>query len=254
MERNDDMQANISRREAIKLLGGGAVLAGMGGCALSAGAAEGSGGLALPQAAAGGKYALPDLPYPYEALAPACNARTLRIHHTRHHAGYVRGLNATLGKLAAARQAGDYAAIKALSRALAFHGSGHVLHCLFWHSMAPGGGAVPAELAQAMKKDFGSVQAARAHFAAATKAVEGSGWGVLAYEPVGDRLLILQAEKHQNLAVWTAVPLLVADVWEHAYYLQYASARAEWVEAFMKLANWPFAARRLAAARKALRG
>ena len=105
-----------------------------------------------------------------------------------------------------------------------------------------------------MRAGFGSVQAGQAHFAATTEAVEGSGWGILAYEPIADRLLTLQAEKHQNLTVWGVVPLLVCDVWEHAYYLQYRNLRAEFVGAFMKLANWDFAAARLAAARKAMCG
>jgi Fe-Mn family superoxide dismutase len=105
---------------------------------------------------------------------------------------------------------------------------------------------VPEDLAGAMKQSFGSVQAGQKQFAAATKAVEGSGWGVLAFEPVGRQLVILQAEKHQNLSIWGVVPLLVCDVWEHAYYLQFANDRGQWVENFMKLANWSFAARRLA--------
>ena len=203
----------------------------------------------LPGAFADGKYALPDLPYAYDALEPAYDARTVEIHHDKHHAGYVRGLNAALAKLAEARQAGEFGEIKALSRALAFHGSGHVLHSLFWHSMTPGGAKCPDDLAKAMTKSFGSVDAGLAQFAAATKAVEASGWGVLAWEPVADTLLILQAEKHQDLAVWGAVPLLVCDVWEHAYYLKYQNDRGAWIKAFMSIANWPFAARRLAAAR-----
>jgi len=249
------MHPSISRRDAMKLLGGSALLAAAefpGGCAPAAETAAAA-GLALPGAVKDGKYALPDLPYAYDALAPQYDARTLKIHHTKHHAGYVRGLNASLARLASARKAGDYASVKALSRALAFAGSGHVLHCLFWHSMTPKGAAPPAALADAMAAAFGSVDAGQAHFAAATRAVEGSGWGVLAYEPLADRLIVLQAEKHQNLTLWGAVPLLVADVWEHAYYLQYANDRGAWVDAFMQVANWPLAARRLAAARKALR-
>ena len=248
------MAPRISRRDAIRLFGAAAVLAadppaeGVDVKDIGAGAAD----LGLPGAFADGKYALPPLPYAYDALAPGCEARTLKIHHTRHHAGYVRGLNAALARLGAARNARDYATVKALSRTLAFHGSGHVLHCLFWHSMTPKPAEMPGPLAKAMERSFASVRAAREHFAAATRAVEGSGWGVLAYEPVADRLVVLQAEKHQNLTVWGAVPLLVADVWEHAYYLQYANDRSAWVDAFMKLANWPFAARRLAGARKAL--
>jgi len=197
-----------------------------------------------------GQFVLPSLPYDHKALEPLYDARTLEIHHTKHHAGYVKGLNTTLDKLAAARKSGDYGAVTALSRDLAFHGSGHVLHCLFWNSMTPGGSKTPEMLAVAMKDSFGSVEAGQAQFAAATKAVEGSGWGVLAYGPVSDKLFILQCEKHQNLAVWGVVPLLVCDVWEHAYYLLYQNRRPDWVDAFMKLANWEFAAQRLAEARE----
>ncbi|MFP4055084.1 MAG: superoxide dismutase [Phycisphaerae bacterium] len=196
----------------------------------------------------GGKYTLPKLPYDYDALAPLYEKRTLQIHHDRHHAGYVKGLNSTLQSLSSAREAGDYASIKALSRALAFHGSGHVLHTLFWNSMTPTGSDVPDSLGRAMKSSFGSVNAAQSQFVAATKAVEGSGWGVLAYEPIGGNLVILQSEKHQNLTIWGVVPLLVCDVWEHAYYLQFANKRGEWVDNFMKLANWKFAADQLEAA------
>ena len=192
-----------------------------------------------------GEYRLPPLPYAYDALEPLYDEKTLRIHHDKHHAAYVKGLNEALQKLEAARKANDYGSIQSLSLQLAFHGSGHILHSLFWHSMSPGKPEVPAGLAQALSESFGSTANAQSQFAAATKAVEGSGWGLLVYEPLADRLLILQAEKHQNLTVWNTVPLLVCDVWEHAYYLQYQNNRANWVDNFLKLANWPFAANRL---------
>ena len=192
----------------------------------------------------GGQYQLPELPYGYDALVPVYEERTLRIHHQKHHAGYVRGLNATLDKLAAARTSGDFDSITSLSRDLAFHGSGNVLHSLFWKSMVPGGSKMPSDLATLMRSSFGSVEAGQAQFAAATGKVEGSGWGVLAYEPVADKLIVLQAEKHQNLAIWGVAPLLVCDVWEHAYYLQYQNRRGDWVKGFLQVANWEFAARR----------
>jgi Fe-Mn family superoxide dismutase len=192
-----------------------------------------------------GTYQLPALPYAYNALEPLYSEQTLRLHHNKHHAAYVNGLNAALQKLDAARKANDYSAIQSLSLQLAFHGSGHILHTLFWHSMSPDKPQMPAGLAQALGESFGSVQNAQNQFAAATKAVEGSGWGVLAYEPISDRLLVLQSEKHQNLTLWNTLPLLVCDVWEHAFYLQYTNNRATWVDNFMKLANWPFAAARL---------
>ena len=194
-------------------------------------------------------YALPPLPYGYGDLSPGLEERVLRVHHDKHHAGYVKGLKATLAKLEGARKAGDFAAIKAHSRDLAFTGSGHVLHDLYWKSMTPGGSGEPkGELAAALARDFGSLAAFGAQFLAATKKVEGSGWGILVYEPVGARLLVLQVEKHQNLTVWGCAPLLVCDVWEHAYYVQYQNRRGDYVDAFWKLIDWPGVAKRLEAA------
>jgi Fe-Mn family superoxide dismutase len=216
------------------------------------GAAATATATALEAAYEAGEYRLPPLPYAHNALEPLCDEQTVRIHHDKHHAGYVKGLNDALQKMEAARQAGDFAAIRSLSLQAAFNGSGHVLHTLFWHSMSPDKPEVPTTLAEAMKESFGSVQSGQGQFAAATKAVEASGWGVLVYEPIADKLLILQAEKHQDLTIWNTVPLLVCDVWEHAYYLQYQNNRAGWVDNFMKLANWPFAAARWEQARAAM--
>jgi superoxide dismutase, Fe-Mn family len=197
-----------------------------------------------------GKYVLPELPYAYNALEPLYDEQTVRLHHDKHHAAYVNGLNAALEKLQAARLANNFADVKALSKAIAFHGSGHVMHTLFWHSMTPGGvSKIDGELEKIIKESFGSLEACKAQFAAATKDVEASGWGVLAYEPLNDKLLILQAEKHQDLTMWGVQPLLVCDVWEHAYYLKYQNRRADWVDAFMKIANWQFAAERFTQAR-----
>jgi Fe-Mn family superoxide dismutase len=201
----------------------------------------------LAGAFADGEYKLPELPYAYDALEPQYDARTLRIHHDRHHAGYVAGVNKTLKQLAEARQAGDWSRIQPLCRNLAFHGSGHVLHSLFWNSMTPGGAPATGMLADTLKKDFGSVQAATDQLIAAAGAVAGSGWGVLAWEPVGRQCVVLQASKHQNLTIWGVCPLLVVDVWEHAYYLQYQNHRGEWLNNFARIINWPFAAGRLAA-------
>ncbi|MFW6188921.1 MAG: superoxide dismutase [Planctomycetota bacterium] len=194
-------------------------------------------------------YVLPDLPYDYDALEPFLGEQTLRLHHDKHHQGYVNGLNATLEKLQAARQAGDWSSIQSLSRDLAYHGSGAVLHAVFWNSMTPGGSPMEGELAEAVEQQYGSVGAFLDQFAAATKAVEASGWGVVAYEPVGERVLALQAEKHQNLAIWGVTPLLVCDVWEHAYYLDYQNRRGEFVDGFRTVANWNFADARYRAAR-----
>ena len=236
----------MTRRDMLRFSAATAVALAAGRLSTAGAAAASAPAAAMGGAYAEGKFTLPKLPYDYNALEPLCDERTMKLHHDKHHAAYVEGLNATMAKLAQARQAGDYASVQALSRNLAFFGSGHVLHCLLWHSMTPGGAALPEALAKAMKESFGSVEAAQAQFAAAAKAVEASGWAVLAYEPLSAGLIILQAEKHQNLTFWGVTPLLVCDVWEHAYYLQYQNRRPDWVEAFMKMANWEFAGMQLA--------
>ncbi|HNS20082.1 MAG TPA: superoxide dismutase [Sedimentisphaerales bacterium] len=244
------MTTNLSRRDLVKT----APLAGVGvllGSSLPGGTSSAGTKDAFAGAYDGGTYRLPPLPYDYNALEPLYDEKTLRIHHGKHHAAYVNGLNAALEQLQAARGKNDYAAIRALSRDLAFNGSGHVLHTLFWHSMSPNREEVPDSLAQAMAAGFGSVQNAQNQFAAATKAVMSNGWGALVYEPIADKLLILQVERHQDLAVWGTTPLLVCDVWEHAYYLQHQNNRGAWVDNFLKLANWPLAAARLEQARAA---
>jgi Fe-Mn family superoxide dismutase len=238
----------MRRREFMKTVGLGTFATAMGGRAL--GAQSATPGPTCPGAASGGRYTLPPLPYGYDALEPFLGRQTLTLHHDRHHQGYVNGLNAALDEMDAARRAGDFGAVKHLSRDLAFHGSGHVLHALFWNSMAPGGRPIAGELGRVVRNDFGSQDAFLGQFSAATKAVEASGWGIVAYEPVGDRILVLQAEKHQNLTVWGVVPLLVCDVWEHAYYLDYQNRRGEYVDGFMKVADWDFAGARLLLARE----
>ena len=167
--------------------------AGLGGMAATAAGRVGAATWAAGAASTSGDYLLPPLPYAYDALKPFLSEALLTLHHDGHHAGYVRGLNGTLSSLADARKTGRLGGIQALSRALAFHGSGHVLHTLYWASMRPKGGGKPAgALGRRLVGDFGSFEAFRSQFAAAAKAVEGSGWGVLAWEPVGKRLMILQ--------------------------------------------------------------
>lgn len=196
-----------------------------------------------------GKYVLPPLDYDAKALEPSIDQATMTLHHDKHHQAYVDGLNAAVAKLADARKSGDFAAVKHLSREAAFHGSGHFLHCIFWKNLGPAaksGGEPSAKVASALRKDFGSVEAFRKHFSAAAVAVEGSGWAILCYEPVSASLAVLQAEKHQNLSQWGVVPLLVLDVWEHAYYLKYQNKRADYVKAFWDVVNWSDVEARLA--------
>lgn len=193
-------------------------------------------------------YELPPLPYPYDALEPYIDEQTMHLHHDIHHKGYVDGLNKAEAELAKAREANDFALVKHWEREAAFHGSGHILHAIFWTNMAAagnGGGGTPSgALAQQIEADFGSFDKFKAQFIAASIAVEGSGWGILAWQPTLRKLVILQAEKHQQLTQWGAIPLLVLDVWEHAYYLKYQNKRADYVKGFFNIVNWSDAASR----------
>jgi Fe-Mn family superoxide dismutase len=195
------------------------------------------------------KYDLPELPYAYNALEPHYDEQTVRIHHDMHHKAYVDGLNNALAKLAQARENGDYALIKHWEKELAFQGSGHVLHTLFWENMGPQSSGTPAgALLQQIEQDFSSFDAFQKQFSAAAGAVEGSGWAVLGWQPQLGQLLITQVEKHQDLTVWGIVPLLILDVWEHAYYLKYQNRRAEWIKAWWNIVNWEVVEKRFAAA------
>lgn len=184
-------------------------------------------------------HQLPELPYAYNALEPHYDEATVRLHHDAHHKAYVDGLNNAENKLAEARENGDFGLIKHWERELAFHGSGHLLHTLFWLNMSPKGGGEPAgPIAERISQDFGSFASFKKQFAAAATAVEGSGWAVLVWNPEFKKLEILQAEKHQNLTQWGVVPLLTVDVWEHAYYLKFQNKRAAWIEAWWNIVNW----------------
>ena len=185
------------------------------------------------------KHELPALPYEYNALEPYYEERTLRLHHGAHHKAYVDGLNNAEAKLIEARDKSDFLLVKHWERELAFHGSGHILHSIFWTNMAPGGGTSPnGVIARQIEVDFGSFAAFKGQFSAAAAAVEASGWSLLCWNPLFHKLEILTAEKHQNLTQWGAIPLLVLDLWEHAYYLQYQNKRAAFIEAWWNLVNW----------------
>lgn len=194
-------------------------------------------------------HELPPLPYAYNALEPFLDEQTMHLHHDKHHQAYVTGLNKAEEKLAEAREKNDYTLIKHWEREAAFHGAGHFLHSLFWQNMAPNAGGQPSgPLMDAICSRFGKYETFVAQFKAATAAVEGSGWGLLVRNNETKSLEILTAEKHQNLTQWVVTPLLVCDVWEHAYYLKYQNNRAAFIDAFMNLINWRDVEKRFLAA------
>jgi Fe-Mn family superoxide dismutase len=194
-------------------------------------------------------YTLPELPYAFNALEPHLSARIVELHHGKHHAAYVAGANTALEKLEEARAKGDFAAIAALERALAFNVSGHVLHSIFWTNMAPKAGGKPdGALAQAIDKDFGSFDAFKKQLTAAASTIMGSGWAALVWEPLAKKLLVTQIYDHQANVANGSTPLLVLDAWEHAFYLQYENRKVDFFEAVWNLWNWPDVARRFAEA------
>ena len=195
-------------------------------------------------------YELPPLDYDYAALEPHYSARVLELHHDKHHKAYVDGVNATLEKLAGARESGDLSAIVGLEKTLAFNLSGHVLHTIFWKNLSPAGGDRPAgDLGAAIDDHFGSFDAFKKQLTQATSTVQGSGWGALSWEPLGERLFIEQIYDHQGNVGQGGVPLLVLDAWEHAYYLQYENRRGDYVAAIWNVINWADVAQRFDHAR-----
>ncbi len=195
-------------------------------------------------------YTLPDLPYDYAALEPAITGEILELHHAKHHAAYVKGANDTLERLAEARDKEQYGGLVGLEKTFAFNLSGHVLHSIFWDNLSPDGGDRPdGELAAAINEHFGTFEAFQKQLTTATSTVQGSGWGVLAWEPLGRRLIVEQVYDHHGNVGMNTTPLLVFDAWEHAYYLQYRNVRPNYVEKLWTLVNWTDVKARFDAAR-----
>jgi len=180
-----------------------------------------------------------ELPYPLDALEPYYSKETLDIHYNTLYKGYVNNANKVEEKLQLARNTGNFENVKCLEKDLSFHGSGVILHELFFENMGP---AIPTspnvKLMEQIIKDFGSYEQFKRQFIESSKVVEASGWNLLVWEPRFNKLEILQCEKHQNLTLWGCIPLLVLDMWEHSYFLQYKSKRPDYINAFWNILNW----------------
>jgi len=189
---------------------------------------------------------LPDLPYKYDALVPVISKEIMMLHHTRHHLAYVTGANAAMDKLEKAR-AGEGMEIdfKATMRDLSFHLNGHKLHSIFWSNMrkAKKDNAPTGALLDKINEQFGSFEGFKIEFAGAAKAVEGSGWAALIVSD-GD-LHVIQIQNQNLMMVADATVLLLLDVWEHAYYLDYKNDRGKYVDSFWSIVNWDDVAARL---------
>jgi Fe-Mn family superoxide dismutase len=188
-------------------------------------------------------YALPELPYDYAALAPHLSADLLRLHHDKHHAAYVNAANAILQKMDKARTDNADFDAKATFKELSFQIGGHVLHSLFWKNLAPasaGGGRKPSgPIAKVIDDEYGSWERFKKLFSQAAASAEGSGWAALTFCRQTNRPIIMQVEKHNTNVYPMFRILMVLDVWEHAYYLDYRNDRGKFIEAFWNIVNWP---------------
>jgi len=195
------------------------------------------------------EYTLPELAYDYAALAPHISATIMELHHSKHHAAYVAGANKALADLAAARESGDFTYVNKLEKDLAFNLGGHTNHSIFWTNLSPDGGDKPVgDLASAIDDHFGSFDKFTGHFTAAALGVQGSGWAGLFYDSIGENLIIQQFFDQQSQFAAGSVPLLLLDVWEHAYYLDYKNVRADYVKAFWNIVDWSNVQSRLSGA------
>lgn len=185
-------------------------------------------------------YELPDLPYAYDALEPHISAEIMELHHDKHHANYVKGANAALEALEAERNGdADADKIRALSKNLAFNLGGHTNHSIFWKNMAPNAGGNPTgAIAEAIDRDFGSFEGFKKQFSAVANGLQGSGWAVAGYDHVAGRLIIQQMTDQQGNISVDFTPVLMLDMWEHAFYLQYKNVKADYVTAWWNVVNW----------------
>ena len=201
------------------------------------------------------KYTLPDLSYDYGALEPNISGRIMELHHDKHHLAYVNGANSALDLLAEAREKNDLSWVNKLQKDLAFNLAGHVNHTVFWRNLSPEGGDKPVgELAAAIDEFFGSYDGFRAHFTASALGIQGSGWSILAWDILGEKLIIEQLYDHQGNLAPASIPLLMLDMWEHAFYLDYQNVKAEYVKAFWNIVSWPDVMARFEAARSKTAG
>ena len=191
-----------------------------------------------------GNFIHQPLPYNTDYLEPFMDAETLHLHHTFHHGGAVKGANKDIEMIKSVMNNGDFTLADHWTKKLSFHLSSHILHSIFWTNLANKKSQPTGDLLKRIEKDFGSTNKMQEMIAKISKSIEGSGWGILAYQPYSDNLVVLQCENHHKLTVWGAVPLLVIDVWEHAYYLKYKNKRGDFVDALMNIINWDNVAQR----------
>lgn len=197
-----------------------------------------------------GNFIQQTLPYAENFLEPYMDEETMHLHYTFHHGGAVKAANGDLKKIKEALDSNNLETVDHWTKKLSFHFSSHILHSIFWTNLTNKQTTPTGELKKRIEKNFGSYDKLKSYIAATSKNVDGNGWGILGYQPYSDSLVVLQCENHEKLTQWGVVPLLVIDVWEHAYYLKYKNKRADFVEALFNIINWDNAVQRLDTALK----
>ena len=192
-----------------------------------------------------GNFIQQTLPYAENFLEPSMDAETMHLHYTFHHGGAVKAANNDLKKIKEALDTNNLETVDYWTKKLSFHFSSHVLHSIFWTNLTNKQTTPTGELLKRIEKNFGTYDKLKSYIAATSKNVDGNGWGILGYQPYSDSLAVLQCENHEKLTQWGVIPLLVIDVWEHAYYLKYKNKRTDFVDALFPILNWDNAALRL---------
>lgn len=194
---------------------------------------------------ADGNFQQLPLPYNKNFLEPYMDEETVYLHHTFHHGGAVKAANNDLLKIRKAMDENNLETVDYWTRKLSYHFSSHVLHTIFWTNLTNKPTDPSGDLLKRIEKDFGSYDKLKGYLASTSKNVDGNGWGILGYQPYSGKLSVMQCENHEKLTQWGVVPLLVIDVWEHAYYLKYKNKRADFVDTLFKIINWDNVADRL---------
>ena len=199
---------------------------------------------------ANGNFLHQPLPYNKNFLEPHMDEETVYLHHTFHHGGAVKAANNDLQKIRKAMDENNLETVDYWTKKLSYHFSSHVLHTIFWTNLTNKKTEPSGDLLKRIEKDFGSYDKLKMYISKTSKDVDGNGWGILGYQPYSDKLTILQCENHEKLTQWGVIPLLVIDVWEHAYYLKYKNKRNDFVDTMLNIINWDNVADRLNGAMK----
>ena len=194
---------------------------------------------------ANGNYIQQPLPYNENFLEPGMDSETMHLHYTFHHGGAVKAANKDMQMIKKSLDDNNLETVDYWTKKLSYHFSSHVLHSIFWTNLTNKSTAPSGDLLKRIEKDFGSYDKLKIYLSKTSKDVDGNGWGILGFQPYSNKLVVLQCENHEKLTQWGVVPLLVVDVWEHAYYLKYRNKRADFVDTMLQIINWDNVADRL---------